>query len=238
MRASTATTSPAPPPEVPPKRRRPLWPFIGFGVFVLGMVILGRFVDLNRHIQIAQAWTGALGGLAPAAYVVVYVVATLLGAPGTPFTLLCPFLFGVVPAIAIMIVASILSAVFGFLIARYFARDAFVERLGGTETYRRLAALVEQHDWLVIPILRILPIAPFTMVNYGFGLTGITFWRYFLWSAVAMIPTDALFVMSADLFYDATTYGQLTWPLIVGVITTALLVGALLVLGRKTLDRL
>jgi uncharacterized membrane protein YdjX (TVP38/TMEM64 family) len=238
MRAAPDTTSPARPPEVPTRRRRPLWPFIGFGVFVLGMVILGRFVDLSRHIQIAQAWTGALGALAPAAYVVVYVVATLLGAPGTPFTLLCPFLFGVVPAIAIMIVASILSAVFGFLIARYFARDAFVERLGGTQTYRRLAALVEQHDWLVIPILRILPIAPFTMVNYGFGLTGITFWRYFLWSSVAMIPTDALFVMSADLFYDATTDGQVAWPLIAGVITTALLVGALLVLGRKTLARL
>jgi uncharacterized membrane protein YdjX (TVP38/TMEM64 family) len=238
MSGPPATTSPAPSPEVPTKRRRPLWPFIGFGVFVLGMVILGRFVDLNRHIQIAQAWTGALGALAPAAYVVLYVVATLLGAPGTPFTLLCPFLFGVVPAIAIMIVASILSAVFGFLIARYFARDAFVERLGGAETYRRLAALVEQHDWLVIPILRILPIAPFTMVNYGFGLTGITFWRYFLWSSVAMIPTDALFVMSADLFYDAPTYGQVAWPLIVGVITTALLVGALLVLGRRTLARL
>ena len=112
MSGPPATTSPAPSPEVPTKRRRPLWPFIGFGVFVLGMVILGRFVDLNRHIQIAQAWTGALGALAPAAYVVLYVVATLLGAPGTPFTLLCPFLFGVVPAIAIMIVASILSAVF------------------------------------------------------------------------------------------------------------------------------
>ena len=238
MRVSPATTSPAPPPDVPTKRRRALWPFIGFGVFVLGMVILGRFVDLNRHIQIAQAWTGALGALAPAAYVAAYVVATLLGAPGTPFTLLCPFLFGVVPAIVIMIVASILSAVFGFLIARYFARDAFVERLGGTETYRRLAALVDQHDWLVIPILRILPILPFTMVNYGFGLTGIPFWRYFLWSCVAMIPGDALIVMSADLFYDATTYGQVAWPLIVGVITTALLVGALVVLGRKTLARL
>jgi uncharacterized membrane protein YdjX (TVP38/TMEM64 family) len=229
--------SPAPPRDLP-KRRRSLWPFISFGVFVLAVVILGRFVDLGRHLQVAQAWTGALGALAPAAYVVVYVVATLIGAPGTPFTLLCPFLFGVGPAILIMVVASILSAVFGFLIARYFARDAFVERLGGTETYRRLAGLVEEHDWLVIPILRILPIAPFTVVNYGFGLTGITFWRYFLWSALAMIPMDALFVMGADLFYDATTYGHVAWPLIAGVVATALLVGGLVVLGRKTLARL
>src|SRR5262249_13694581 len=53
MRASPATTTPAPPSDPPMKRRRPLWPFIGFGIFVLGMVILGRFVDLNRHIQIA-----------------------------------------------------------------------------------------------------------------------------------------------------------------------------------------
>jgi uncharacterized membrane protein YdjX (TVP38/TMEM64 family) len=230
--------SPAPPPCLPGKRRRSLWPFVSFGVFLLAVVILGRFIDVSRHLQVAQAWTGALGTLAPAAYVVVYVVATLIGLPGTPFTLLSPFLFGVVPAIVIMVVASILSAVFAYLIARYFARDAFVERLGGTEAYRRLAGLVEAHDWLVIPILRILPIAPFAVVNYGFGLTGITFWRYLLWSALAMIPMDALLVMGADAFYDATTYGYVAWPLIAGVLVTAVLVGGLVVLGRKTLARL
>jgi hypothetical protein len=44
------------------------------------------------------------------------------------------------------------------------------------------------------------------MVNYGFGLT-ITFWRYLVWSSLAMIPMDAFLVMGADAFYDATTYG-------------------------------
>ena len=108
----------------------------------------------------------------------------------------------------------------------------------GDQAYRRLAGLVEAHDWLVIPILRILPIAPFTVVNYGFGLTGITFWRYLVWSALAMIPVDALLVMGADAFYDATTYGHVPWPIVLGVIATAVLVGGLVVLGRKTLARL
>ncbi len=231
--------SPVPPPRrLPEKRRRSLWPFVSFGVFLLAVVIGSRFVDLSRQLQVAQAWTGALGALAPAAYVVIYVIATLIGVPGTPFTLLAPFLFGVVPAILVMIVASLLSAVLGFLIARYFARAAIAERLGGSQTYRRLLGLVEAHDWLVIPILRILPIAPFTMVNYGFGLTGITFWRYLVWSSLAMIPMDAFLVMGADAFYDATTYGYVPWPMIAGLLGTAVVVGGLVLLGRKTLDRL
>src|SRR5438552_17414905 len=104
MRASPSRMSPPPPARLPVRRRRSLWPFVSFGLFLLAIVALGRFVDVSRHLQIAQAWTGALGAFAPVAYVVVYVVATLIGAPGTPFTLLSPFLFGVVPAIAIMVV--------------------------------------------------------------------------------------------------------------------------------------
>src|SRR5262249_40152870 len=120
MRASPSRKSPAPP-RLSDRRKRSWWPFVTFGVFLLAAVIVGLFVDVSRHLHVVQAWADALGTLAPVAYIVVYVVATLIGLPGTPITLLAPFLFGVVPAILIMVVGSILSAAFGFLIARYFA---------------------------------------------------------------------------------------------------------------------
>jgi len=219
------------------RRRRRIWPLVAAGGFLLAMVVMGRAIDVGSHLEAAQGWTAALGVLAPAAFVVVYVVATLLGVPGMPFTLLSPLLFGVGPAFVVMVVGSALSAALAFLIARYLARDALAERLAGTDGFARLSALVEEHDWAVIPVLRILPIAPFAVVNYGFGLTGISFWRYFGWSELAMVPMNAVLVLGAGLLFDATARGTASWPLLGAAAAAALVLIGLAALGRKTLAR-
>jgi uncharacterized membrane protein YdjX (TVP38/TMEM64 family) len=210
---------------------------VAAGGFLLAMVVVGRAIDVGSHLEAAQGWTAALGVLAPAAFVVVYVVATLLGVPGMPFTLLSPLLFGVGPAFVVMVVGSAFSAALAFLIARYLARDALAERLAGTDGFARLSALVEEHDWAVIPMLRILPIAPSAVVNYGFGLTGISFWRYFGWSELAMVPMNAVLVLGAGLLFDATARGTASWPLLGAAAAAALVLIGLAALGRKTLAR-
>jgi len=168
--------------------------------------------------------------------VLAYVAATLIGVPGMPFTLLSPVLFGIGPAFGVMVVGSAVSAALGFLIARYLARDALAERLSGTDGFARLSALVEKHDWAVIPVLRIVPIAPFAVVNYGFGLTGISFWRYFGWSELAMVPMNAVLVVGAGLFVDAATRGTASWPLLLAAAAALALIG-LAALGRRALAR-
>lgn len=217
--------------------RRRVWPLVAGGGFLLAMVVGGRAIDVGSRLAAAQEWTAALGVLAPAAYVVVYVVATLVGVPGTPFTLLSPVLFGAGPAFVVMVAGSAISAALGFLIARYLARDALAERLAGTDGFARLSALVEKHDWAVIPVLRIVPIAPFAVVNYGFGLTGISFWRYFGWSELAMVPMNAVLVLGAGVFYDATTRGTASWPLLGAAAAAAAVLVGLAALGRRALAR-
>jgi uncharacterized membrane protein YdjX (TVP38/TMEM64 family) len=200
-------------------------------------VVVARTVDVAAHLEATRTRVEPLGALAPGAFVVVYVVATLLGVPGMPFTLLSPFLFGPWPAVAVMIVASGGSAAAAFLIARYLARDAFVARLAGTPGFARLSALLEAHDWVVIPVLRILPLAPFAVVNYGFGLTTITFGRYLAWSLAGMIPMNVVLVLGADLFYTAATRGRVPWPLVAGAIAAALLLAGLAAAGRRAFAR-
>ena len=229
-----AVAAPVPPPAV---SRRRIWPLVAAGLFLLAMVGVGRVVDVGRHLETAQGWTATLGVLAPVVFVLVYVGATLIGVPGMPFTLLSPFLFGIGPAFVIMVVASAISAALGFLIARYLARDAFAERLAGTDGVTRLSALVEEHDWAVIPVLRIVPILPFAVVNYGFGLTGISFWRYFGWSELAMIPMNAVLVVGAGLLLDATARGTASWPLLGAAAAAALVLVGLAALGRKAFAR-
>ncbi len=213
------------------------WPLAVAGALLLAMIVLGRAVDVGRYLEAARAWVGLLGALAPAAFVVAYVAATLIGVPGMPFTLLSPVLFGAWPAVAVMIVASGLSAVAAFLIARYLARDAFVARLAGTAAFTRLSRLLEAHDRIVIPLLRILPVAPFAVVNYGFGLTGISLWRYATWSLLGMIPMNVVLVLGADLFYAAATRGAVPWPLAAAAAAALLLLAGLTAAGRKAFAR-
>ncbi|MGH7368831.1 MAG: VTT domain-containing protein, partial [Candidatus Rokuibacteriota bacterium] len=97
----------------------------------------------------------------------------------------------------------------------------------------RLVALVEEHDWVVIPLLRIVPVAPFAVVNYGFGLTGISFWRYFGWSVLAMIPMNALLVLGAKLFYAGAAHRTASWPLLGAAAGAALVLIVLAARGRK-----
>jgi uncharacterized membrane protein YdjX (TVP38/TMEM64 family) len=204
---------------------------------LITVVVASRAVDLSRHVETAQAWTAALGILAPVAYVIVYVAATLVGVPGTPFTLLSPFLFGPLTAFVVMVVATSASAAAGFLIARYLAREPLTERLGETDGFARLSRLVEAHDWMVIPIVRIVPILPFAIVNYGFGLTGISFGRYFLWTELAMIPVNALLILGADIFYLAAIRGTVSGPLLAAAVAAAAVVAGLVALGLRKLAR-
>ncbi|HEY7252105.1 MAG TPA: VTT domain-containing protein [Methylomirabilota bacterium] len=223
--------------HVAASRRRGRWPLVVVALFLIAMVVASRAVDLSRHVETAQAWTAALGILAPGAFVVVYVAATLVGVPGTPFTLLSPFLFGPPTAFVVMVVASSASAAAGFLIARYLASDSSRERLGETDGFARLARLVAAHDWIVIPFLRIVPVAPFAIVNYGFGLTRIGFWRYFFWTELAMVPMNALLILGADVFYGAAVRGTVSGPGVAAAAVAALLVAGLVAVGLRKLAR-
>lgn len=229
--SSSVAERTAPPP------RRSWWPFAVAGVLLVIGVVIGRRIDLVHHLETARAWAGTLGVLAPAVYVAVYVAATLLGVPGLPFTLLAPLLFGAWPAVAVMIVASTLSAVGAFLIARYLARDALRTRLRGSAGFARLTALLEAHDWIVISALRIVPLLPFAVVNYGFGLTGTGFWRYAAWSLLAMAPMNVVLVLGSELFYSAATGGAMPWPLVAGAVAAALLLVGLAAAGRRVFAR-
>jgi len=126
-------------------------------------------------------------------------------------------LFGSILGVISVSIASTLGASLAFLVARYFARDAVARWLSANEKFRRLDKMTEEHGAIIVALTRLVPIFPFNLLNYGFGLTRVRFWTYVFWSWLCMLPGTVLYVVGADAVIQAITEGKVPWALL-GVI--------------------
>jgi uncharacterized membrane protein YdjX (TVP38/TMEM64 family) len=59
-----------------------------------------------------------------------------------------------------------------------------------------LLAQAVVHDWKLIAATQLNPLIPSSAMGYVFGLSRISFVRYFLFSGIFMLPLSVLFVMT------------------------------------------
>jgi len=107
-----------------------------------------------------------------------------------------------------------LGASLSFLIARYVAKDAISKLLEKNEKFQKLNKLTEKNGDIIVAITRLVPIFPFNLLNYGFGLTAVPFWTYVIWSAVCMLPGTILFVVGTDAVTTVINQGKIPWVLV------------------------
>jgi uncharacterized membrane protein YdjX (TVP38/TMEM64 family) len=74
---------------------------------------------------------------------------------------------------------------------------------------------------IIVAITRLVPLFPFNLLNYGFGLTRIPFLTYAFWSWLCMLPGTIVYLVGTDAIVRAATTGEVPW-LIVGVFVAAL----------------
>ncbi|MBI2312157.1 MAG: VTT domain-containing protein [Betaproteobacteria bacterium] len=136
-----------------------------------------------RHLE---QYLADAGILAPLYFMGAYAVATVLFIPGSVLTLLGGALFGPVPGTFYSLTGATLGAALAFLVARYAASEWVRARTGG-----RLGQLIEGIDgegWRFVAFVRLVPLFPFNLVNYAFGLTRIPIAQYVVTSYLCMLP--------------------------------------------------
>jgi uncharacterized membrane protein YdjX (TVP38/TMEM64 family) len=128
------------------------------------------------------------------------------------------------------------GASLAFLISRYFARDAIVRWLSDKEKFRRLDRLTEQHGAIIVALTRLVPLFPFNLLNYGFGLTRVRFWTYVFWSWLCMLPGTILYVVGADAIAKAIAQGRVPWTLVAILVAAAIALALLVRFARRKLQ--
>ncbi len=181
----------------------------GFLAWALGLHDLvrpDRLARLRTEIETYGAW-------APVLYVGGYVVAELLFVPALPLTLLGGVVFGPVWGTVYTWIAGTLAAALAFLVARHLARDT-VERWKATSPrLARIDATVERHGWRILMLTRLIPLFPFNLQNFAYGLTRIPFWTYVGVTAACILPGTIAFTLAGGALSSGGSPGTIAWTL-------------------------
>ncbi len=125
-----------------------------------------------------------------AAFVALYALAVVLLLPGTIGTLTAGAVFGFPLGAAAALAGATIGATFAFIISRAMGREGaqslFGDRLSSIDEF------IGRNDFSSILVLRLMPIVPFNLLNYGSGLTSARLSRYVLASVIGMAPATLL----------------------------------------------
>jgi len=204
-------------------------------VTIVLILVLAWVFGIGGRLGALRSWIEGLGSWGPLVFFFLYAAAVVAAIPGSALTVVAGTLFGSALGVVVVINAATLGASLAFLIARYFARDAVARRLSSNETFQRLDRLTEEHGAIIVALTRLVPLFPFNLLNYGFGLTRIPFWTYVIWSWVCMLPATILFVVGADAFTEGLTQGRVPWALVGVLVAVGLVLTFLIRYARRKL---
>jgi len=134
------------------------------------------------------------GVLGPVLFILLYGVTPVLFLPGLPMAVAAGVLFGPFWGVVYAITGATLGASASFLVARYLARDWVEKKLAGP-MWRKLDRQVGEQGWKIVAVTRLVPLFPFNLLNYAFGLTKVPFLHYVVASFFCMLPACIAFIV-------------------------------------------
>jgi MYXO-CTERM domain-containing protein len=169
-------------------------------------VILAAVTDLPDRAQIQELARAGPVGLA--AFVLTYATLTLLPLPKNALSAAAGFVFGIGLGVALVWMAAVVGAVVAFWMGRWLGRDVVVRLIG--RRLDRLDALVLRHGAVTVLVARLIPVVPFTAVNYGSGVTAIGFRSYLAGTAIGIVPGTVAYVAVGAYGTQPTSWPFLT----------------------------
>lgn len=157
---------------------------------LLALAALWRWGPLAQLADAAalEAWARAIEGdwRLTAAVLGVYVVGGLVMFPVLALIAGTGLLYGPVAGLAVAMAGSLLGAVTGYVAGAVLGRDALRRLAGGR--LDRVSRQLARRGVLAMTIVRLLPVAPFTLINLAAGASHIRFRDFVAGTVLGMAP--------------------------------------------------
>lgn len=138
---------------------------------------------------------------------------------------------------------STLGASLAFLLGQTVLRTWVSEKISDFPTFQAIDSAIAKKGLLMVFLLRLSPIIPFNILNYGLSLTGISFPAYVYGSWVGMAPGTFMYIFipwaslhainsqgSTNLVQKILLYG-------VGSLVTIIVVIMVTILAKRAIDK-
>ncbi|WP_397333678.1 MULTISPECIES: TVP38/TMEM64 family protein [unclassified Nostoc] len=192
----------------------------------------------------ALQWIDSLGTLGAIAFIGLYIIATVAFLPGSILTLGSGVVFGVVWGSIYVFIGATIGATAAFLVGRYLARGWVAKKIADNQNFAAIDKAVGREGLKIVLLTRLSPIFPFNLLNYAFGVTGVSLKDYFIGS-VGMIPGTIMYVYIGSLASNLALIGTeaqptnpaLQWAIrIIGFIATVAVTIYVTRIARKALE--
>lgn len=154
--------------------------------FLTIVILLGYQYRSSFTLSFLKETVISYGIWAPLSFIGIYSVAIIFLLPGSLLTIVGGLIFGPYWGTFYSMSAALLGSSVSFFIARYAAQDWVAHRTKGH--LQTLMKGIEEEGWRFVAVVRLVPMIPFTLLNYALGLTRIPYLAYLLASLVFMLP--------------------------------------------------
>ncbi len=204
-------------------------------MLLFGMATAWKWTPLAEQIDIGEITTWALYlRNSPARLVIIlaaYFVGSLLVVPITVLIIATALVFGPMLGSVYSLVGCFLGAGITYALGYFLGRD-FVQQITGPDQWEHVKRKIGQADIMAVAIMRLLPVAPFTVVNVILGAFQVSVRDYILGSLLGLTPGILVINLFAHQLKNAVRNpGAGTFALLAGMVMICGL--AILRLRRK-----
>lgn len=158
----------------------------------------------------------------------IYIVLTIIGCvvlalPGITFAVAAGILFGPFMGIFACLIATTLGAMLAFLVGRFFLKDSVKPMLEKNRLLKKLLFSEDgKSDIIVLMITRMVPLFPYNLQNFAYGITDMGFWKYSIFTFIFMLPGVSFFTIgSAGLTAEGDKWKYFLTAGVLAVLVTA-----------------
>ena len=181
-------------------KNKKLWIFIGLIIVILVLNhVFGwsEWLGDSRNLEFLRTMVKENLVLAMLIYTAITIVScVVLAVPGVTFAIIAGVVFGPVLGTICCSLATTLGAMIAFLVGRFFLKDS-IKPLASKNRYLKKWLFDEtgRNELFVLMITRLVPVFPYNLQNFAYGVTDIPFATYSLGSLIFMLPGTAMYTI-------------------------------------------
>lgn len=158
---------------------------IGVLAFVYQCRVLAP-ADIAHRVEPFRVWVKSFGVWAPAAFVILFVARPFILLSSAVVAILGGLLFGWLYGAVYVLIGVMLSGTFEFWFIRRFAGEKIKQQV--REQAPGIVNVTEQHGFLTVFLVRIVPNVAFDFQNCALALTPARFGAYFWGTFFGCLP--------------------------------------------------